>query len=117
MDWKLLEERGYHKYKPSHFDSQYVVAKYQKRFDDENGKKYFLDVLEYDHSDLRQYNISDEKYGHEFELYLTFGGEEDRPMRVLMYCGWTIEQAEEMTEMMWKNLGANYYERWSREEV
>lgn len=111
IDGKNLEEHGYRKYRPTEFDSRFVVARYQKRFDDDIGKKYFIDVLEYDHSDIAQkYDISD-RYGNEFELYLTFG-DDDKPMKILMYCGWTLEEAEKMAEMMWNNLFANYYERW-----
>lgn len=111
LNEKTLVERGYHKYKPSRFDGQFVIAKYQKRFDDDIGKKYFLDVKEYDNSAFERSDILADKYQHEFELYLEFG-ESDKPMKILMYCGWTLEEAEEMAELMWKSLGANYYERW-----
>lgn len=114
MDEKYLEERGYHKYKRTMFDSNWVSARYQKRFDDDTGKKYFLDILEYDNSDLkaRMPDVNFQKYDYEFEVYLTFFGDEDKPIQCKMYAGWTLEEAEMMAEKMFQTLGANYYEKW-----
>ena len=45
MTDEYLLERGYKQYKPTQFDNESVVARFQKRFDDDFGKKYFIDVL------------------------------------------------------------------------
>lgn len=43
----FLLQHGYVKYNPTPFDNKLVVARFQKRFDDEYGKKYFIDVLKW----------------------------------------------------------------------
>ena len=49
MTDEYLIERGYKKYEPTRFDNESVVARFQKRFDDDFGKKYFIDVLKWSH--------------------------------------------------------------------
>lgn len=43
-----LRERGFLSYPPTVFDSSNVVIRYQKRYDDEIGKRYFLDCKVWD---------------------------------------------------------------------
>ena len=45
MTEEYILSKGYHKEKSSQFDDKAVICRYQKRFDDENGKKYFIDIL------------------------------------------------------------------------
>ena len=47
MTDEYLIEQGYKKYEPTRFDNESVVARFQKRFDDDFGKKYFIDVLKW----------------------------------------------------------------------
>ena len=48
MTEEYILSKGYHRGNPSQFDDKSVICRYQKRFDDENGKKYFIDILKYD---------------------------------------------------------------------
>lgn len=45
-----LKEQGFHPYPPTPFDPDSVVRRYQKRYDDDIGKKYFLDCRIWDWS-------------------------------------------------------------------
>ena len=47
---KFLEDRGYKRYSPSVIDGEGVTDCFQKRFDDEKGKKYFINVKRWDFS-------------------------------------------------------------------
>ena len=47
MTDEYLVEHGYVKYNPTFFDNESVVARFQKRFDDDFGKKYFINVLKW----------------------------------------------------------------------
>ena len=50
MDDEYLLERGYKEYLPNPvLDNESIVKKFQKRFDDDFGKKYFIDVTKWSH--------------------------------------------------------------------
>ena len=42
--------RGYKEFKPTPFHNSGIVKCFQKRFDDDNGKKYFIDIHKWDFS-------------------------------------------------------------------
>lgn len=48
MTEEYILSKGYHREKPSQFDDKAVICRYQKSFDDEIEKKYFIDILKYD---------------------------------------------------------------------
>ena len=105
----LLEHKGYHEFSPSRFDSDGIDTKFQKRFDDENGKKYFITVdkwREWTHPH------TGETFPPAYEFNTQFTAPDDFPINVQCFAGCTIEQAEEMMEKIWQNCGMEYYERW-----
>ena len=106
---EILENNGYRKHAPSRFDGEFVVARYQKRFDDEIGKKYYIDVIEWEfppdvHTDYLRF---------EFETQLT---KDEAPMNIKLFgAQWSIKGAENMIEEIWRNQGMDYYARWDEE--
>ena len=44
MNDKEILENGYHEYKPTCFHNDGITKCFQKRFDDDIGKKYFIDI-------------------------------------------------------------------------
>ena len=58
MTEEYILSKGYHKEKPSQFDDKAVICRYQKRFDDESCKKYFIDILKYDLSRVPEKNAN-----------------------------------------------------------
>lgn len=53
---KLLVERGYKEYPPGPIDSPSTILNFQKRFDDETGKKYFIDVHKHSNDFMRDWD-------------------------------------------------------------
>lgn len=110
---EILTDRGYREYPKTVFDNDHVVARFQKRFDDEIGKKYFVNVVKLDCSyvplDKRGNHWT--PYIYEYECYLSMF-DEDKPVKMEFYAGWLVEEVEEYAEKVWQQMGHNYYERW-----
>lgn len=114
MDEHLIE-KGYKQYEPTQFDERgFVVARFQKRFDDEHGKKYFIDVVK--HSwDLVPEHKRDKwwkEFTYEYEVQVTFGKDKNA-LNLNFFSSWTIEEVEEYMEKFFSVMGVNYYEKWS----
>lgn len=112
MDEKLLN-RGYKKYNPTPFDNKSVVSRFQKRFDDDFGKKYFIDVLKWS----QEYVATDKRdkwwkpFVYEYEMQITMG-ENENPINIAFFSSWTIEEVEEFAESFFERMKPNYYESW-----
>lgn len=117
MNDEYLLERGYKQYKPMpHLDSDLIVAKFQKRFDDDFGKKYFIDVVKWSH-DFIPKDRRDEwwkPYTYSYEVYTTMFENEDA-MKIDFYSSWTLEQVEKFMEDFFDKMEPNYYESWDEE--
>ena len=106
---KELKEKKFEEYAPTPlFDSDACDKCYQKRYDDEKGKKYFLDVKHYDlqhpttGADLSGYEIST-------QLYLKDG---HKAFNINFLSGITISEAEDFIEDLFKGGKLDYYEEW-----
>lgn len=116
MTDKYLIERGYKKYNPTPFDNASVVARYQKRFDDDFGKKYFIDVLKWS-NDFISAEHRNKNFSYEYELYTTMYEEEDA-LILHFYSSWELENVEKFAEDFFEKMKPNYYEIWdSNKEV
>ena len=47
---EYIKEHGFKEYNPTRFDNDSVILRFQKRYDDNFGKKYFIDILKWDNS-------------------------------------------------------------------
>jgi hypothetical protein len=114
---KILIDRGYKQYQPTALDSDIVVACFQKRFDDEHGKKYFINVKKNDMSFIPESHRGDywKKFSYDYEVQVTFG-EDERAVNLEMFSGWSIEQVEKFMDEFFEKMGPNYYESWDTEE-
>lgn len=114
MNDEYLLERGYKQYKPMpYLDNKSIVAKFQKRFDDDFGKKYFIDVAKWSY-DFIPVSRRDEwwtPYSYEYHLYITMS-EEDKPIWMQFGTSWTIEEVEKFAEEFFEKMKPNYYESW-----
>ena len=117
MDDKYLIALGYKQYPPSAVDSDIVVALFQKRFDDEHGKKYFINVKKNDMSFVPETHRGSywKPFNYDYEVQVTFG-EDERTVNMEMFSGWTIEQVEEFLEDFFDKMKPNYDELWDSEE-
>lgn len=114
MTDEYLLERGYKQYPTTPvLDSDSIVAKFQKRFDDNFGKKYFIDVAKWSH-DYVPVSRRDKwwkPFSYEYHLYVTMF-EDEKPIYLQFGTSWTIEEVEEFAEDFFEKMKANYYESW-----
>ena len=115
MDDEYLLERGYKQYKPLPvIDNESIVAKFQKRFDDDFGKKYYIDVAKWSH-DYVPASRRDEwwtPYSYAYHLYVTMFGKEEKPIYLEFGTSWTLEEVEAFAEDFFSKMKPNYYEDW-----
>lgn len=100
-------ERGYHEYEPTMFD-HHVEKCFQKRFDDEIGKKYFIDIKKYEpiiHS-------NGDVYPHCYEYETQLHNVDDEPVNLQFFAGWTMEKVESYVQQLFDTGLFQYYERW-----
>ena len=116
MTDEYLIERGYRKYNPTPFDNESVVARFQKRFDDDFGKKYFIDVLKWSH-DYVPVNRRDkwwEPFTYCYETQITMF-EDAKALKLEFFSDWTLEEVEKYMEDLFDKMKPNYYESWDGE--
>lgn len=99
---------GYKEYKPTPFHSEAVTKCFQKRFDDDYGKKYFIDINKWEfppHPHTGELMPVSYEFGAQIEF-------NDKPINFTLFSGWEIEDAEKWVEDMWQNMNGDYYEKW-----
>lgn len=99
---------GYKEFEPSPFHNKGVSKCFQKRFDDDVGKKYFIDINKWEFPP-HPYTKDPIPTSYEFEAFL---GKDDNPIQLVLYSGWDMDKAENFIEEVWKKMGLDYYERW-----
>lgn len=107
--------RGYKKYDKTQFQrSDIYLYNFQKRFDDEKGKKYFIDVHKISNEWMSEHDKSKEwykpyQYTYSCQLYKK---DTHAPVNMEFFSDWTIEQVEDFVERLFRNEELDYYERW-----
>lgn len=112
MTNEYLEEKGYHKYQPTVLDNEHIVARFQKRFDDDIGKKYFIDIIRWSNEYIPESRRGDwwTPYTYEYETQVTMPNE--KPLNLHFFCHWTLEEVEKYMEEFFEKMKPNYYETW-----
>lgn len=105
-----LMSRGYRKIEPGPFDHKGVVAKFQKRFDDYNGKKYFITVDKWEEHVFPNGSVCPVNY--EFFIQLS-DLKTGKPVNILFFSGWNIEDIERRADEIWQMGCWAYYDKWS----
>lgn len=110
---EYLKNRGYKEYKPTRFDNDSVVSRFQKRFDDDSGKKYFIDVLKWDNSYIPAHQRDKwwKPFLYTYETQITVSKDES-PVNLEFFSSWTIEKVEKFMEDFFTKMKLNYYESW-----
>lgn len=106
--------RGYEKYDRTQFQPDMVMYNFQKRFDDENGKKYFIDIHKNSNKWMREWDKQQEwymPYFYEFSCQL-YKKDTHAAVNMEFFSSWTIGQVEEFVEKLFQNGELDYYERW-----
>ena len=107
---KKLTEHGYKKWIPYRRIDVFDYS-YQKRFDDDLGKKYFIDFQFYDYTKYYK------DHGISVKASVTFNNDNEEPGKLdkpvwLDFDFNSIEPAETFVEEMWKASNSQYYELW-----
>lgn len=107
---KKLTEHGYKKWISDSCIDTFDYS-YQKRFDDDFGKKYFIEFQFYDY--MKYYH----DHGISVKASVTFNNDNEEPGKLdkpvwLDFDFNSIEQAEAFVEVMWKASNSQYYEPW-----
>jgi hypothetical protein len=113
---ELLKKAGYKEFHSNWKNSDCYIKSFQKRFDDELGKKYFITLDMYDYSkrvleytfdcDSQMYIERDKKDG-EYKNEITFN------VNYFVDCYSTIEEMEQFFEKIWLTMSCRHYEKWS----
>lgn len=115
MNDEYLLERGYKEYPPNPvLDNDSIVKKFQKRFDDDFGKKYFIDVVKWSH-DYVPVHRRDKwwtPFSYAYHLYVSMFGEKEKPIYLEFGTSWTLEEVENFAEDFFNKMEPNYYESW-----
>jgi hypothetical protein len=114
MSDEFFIERGYKEYPPTpHLDNDSIVAKFQKRFDDNFGKKYFIDIEKWSYDYIPECHRDKwwKPFGYSYNLYVTMFKEE-KPVFFEFGTSWTIEEVEKFAEDFFEKMKPNYYETW-----
>lgn len=102
--------KGYKQYNPTKFHSEYTTKCFQKRFDDDIGKKYFIDINKYSWNGLIPKN-AEENYTHEYEVKLYKKDTHDA-LNITFHCNWKLEDVEIFIEKLFQTNQLDYYEKW-----
>ena len=110
---EYLLERGYKEYPPTPFDNDSIVTRFQKRFDDNNGKKYFIDVVKWSHHFVPPDKRDKwwKPFGYEYETNVTMY-EDEKPINIKFFNNWELEDVEKFMENFFEKIKPNYYETW-----
>lgn len=117
MDDKYLLDHGYKQYPPNPvLDNNSIVANFQKRFDDDFGKKYFIDVAKWsnDYVPVDRRDKWWKPFNYDYHLCVTMS-EEENPIFLEFGTSWTLENVEKFAEDFFEKMKPNYYESWDEE--
>lgn len=102
-------DKGYKEYPPSGFHNQCIAKCFQKRFDDEIGKKYFIDVNKWDWTPFSDRVPFDTTYEFTTQLYQK---DKHEAVNLDFHSSWSLEDVEEYMEKIFASGMWDYYERW-----
>ena len=107
-------ERGYYKYDRTPFQSDMIMYNFQKRFDDNKGKKYFIDIHKISNEWMTESCKQQEwykpfQYDYSCQLYKK---DSHAPVNMEFFSDWMIEQVEEFVERLFQNGELDYYEKY-----
>ena len=113
MTNEYLLEQGYKKYPKTPFDNEFIVARFQRRFDDDFGKKYFIDVIRWsnDYIPVSHRGSNWELYSYEYEIHFSMY-EEEKSLNLKFFNSWSLKEVEDFAEDFFNKMKPNYYESW-----
>lgn len=110
LKFESLEEAGYKRYPVNGYKN--ADSLFQKRIDDEIGKKYFIDILCYDFRKFAQANTD---FSFEPQVQFREGCGDAVDVALLSNEEKSLEEVEEFFDKIWNTLNKPYNERWEGE--
>ena len=116
MNDEYLLEHGYKQFSPTIIDSSLVVSKFQKRFDDDFGKKYFITVSKWSHEYVPTHRRDKwwKQFTYTYDVQLSMF-EEEKTINLEFFSDWTLEEVENYMEELFEKMKPNYYESWDEQ--
>lgn len=113
MNDEYILSMGYHQYNPTPYDNNHIIARFQKRFDDDIGKKYFIDVIKWSNEFIPIYGRSKdwEPFTYEYHAQVTML-EDEKALNFEFFSSWTLNDVEKFMEDFFEKMKPNYYEKW-----
>jgi hypothetical protein len=106
--------RGFKQYPPTpHLDSDGIETHFQKRYDDEIGKRYFITInkwMQWEHPYTRE--VFGPSYEYSVQLYKKDGRRDAKAVDFLFHNTWTINEVEEYMQKLFETGLFEYYEKW-----
>lgn len=101
-------DKGFTKYKPDYsFDNRDIEACFQKRYDDEQGKKYFITAKKWSGF---THPYTGETFNPAYEYHIQLLSKDDRnAVDLLFHSSWELEDVEKYVEEIWKTGLFDYY--------
>lgn len=107
MTDEYILKKGYKEFKPSPLTNENIVKAFQKRFDDDKGKKYFITIYKWDWCRFHREDMPDYSYELETQLYKK---DSHCPLNLTFFGGWTVDDVENHLEETWNSDIYDYYE-------
>jgi len=95
---EYIVSKGYKEYPTSEYDSPYVIKNFQKRFTDNNGTKYFINISKWDIKSVS--SVLKDRYEFSYNIYFT-ASDCDNPIKIELYAGWELDDVEKHIEKLW----------------
>ena len=104
-------KRGYEKYSRSPIDNGTVECLFQKRFDDDKGKKYFITIKKWDWHWAKDSMGDAPLITYEYHTQLYKKDTHDA-VNIDWHSSWNLDDVEKMAEDLWQTGWFDYYEEW-----
>ena len=116
MNDEYLIEHGYKYYPPTILNSSSVVALFQKRFDDNFGKKYFITISKWSHEYIPVHKRDKwwKQFTYTYDVQISMF-EQEKSINLEFFSDWVLEEVEKYMEDFFEKMKPNYYEYWNEE--
>lgn len=106
--------RGFKRFPPTpHLDPDSMETHFQKRYDDEVGKRYFITVNKWK---AFEHPYTHEKfepsYEYSIQLYKKGGRHDAKAVDLLFHSTWTLDEVEDYMQKLFDTGLFDYYEKW-----
>ena len=87
---------------------------FQKRYDDEKGKKYIITVEKFEEQEFRNGQILPLHYEYNIQLY---SKEYHQPVNLKFFTDWDLDEVEKYIETIWNTSLFDYYEKFDYKKM